>query len=342
MPATLVDPQAQPVRLDPPLLKRVTVVLNKESGTIKGLGPEKVGERLTALLKGAGVEVDLHCVPGQEIDGALQTALTGDADAVIIGGGDGTVAAAAGMFSGSEKPLGILPLGTFNLAARDVGMPLDWEKAIVALLDAPVAEMDMLDVGGNPALCVLVMGFYPALQMGKPEYHGNWLVKAWRSAAMAMRSAATFPPLDLVITSGGKRLRHRSRIALLANNDYEDLFGFIPRRKSLDAGYFTLYISTHRTRLGMVKSFLAWTLGRWKQDRELTVVQATEIEIQVPRQRKLPVMRDGEIEKVPMPLRVTLKPKALKVLAPRLLQEAAALEKKNADTDARPSGEEGG
>lgn len=307
-----------------PRWKRVAVILNRESGTIAGLGPDKVGERLQSLMTEAGTALDLHCVPGAEIESALKTALKSDAEAVIVGGGDGTVAAAAGIFSGSEKPLGILPLGTFNLAARDVGMPLDWEKAAAALLEAPVADMDLLDVGGKPALCVLVLGFYPALQMGQPEYHGSWLVKSWRTARTALRSAASFPPLQLVLTKDGKQTVHRSRIALLANNDYEELFGLIPRRKSLDAGYFTLYVSTHRTRLGMLKSFLAWTVGRWKQDRELTVLQATDIEIQVPRRRRLPVMRDGEIEKTQIPLRVTLLPKALRVLAPRKLEKAAA------------------
>lgn len=325
MPAILEAPPLQATANDAqavsPRWKRVAVILNRESGTIAGLGPEKVGDRIKSLMEEAGIEMDLHCVPGSEIESALKEALHGTAEVVMVGGGDGTVAAAAGIFSGSTKPLGILPLGTFNLAARDVGMPLDWEKAAAALLDAPVAEMDLLDVGGNPALCVLVLGFYPALQMGQPEYHGSWLLKAWKTARTALRSAASFPPLQLVVTKDGKQTVHHSRIALLANNDYEELFGLIPRRKTLDGGYFTLYISTHRTRLGMIKSFLAWTIGRWKQDRELTVLKATDIEIQVPRRRRLPLMRDGEIEKTSMPLRVQLLPKALRVLAPRKLQD---------------------
>ena len=70
-------------------------------------------------------------------------------DAVIVGGGDGTVAAAATIFAGQDKPLGILPLGTFNLAARDVGMPLDWQEAAKLLVTAPVRRNGFAGCGGK-------------------------------------------------------------------------------------------------------------------------------------------------------------------------------------------------
>ena len=255
---------------------------------------------------------------GAEIEATLRQALNGDADAVIVGGGDGTVASAATIFAGQEKPLGILPLGTFNLAARDMGMSLDWEEAARQLVTAPVAEVDLLDVAGKLFLCVVVLGFYPALVMGQPEYHGNWMVKSVRTVLGAVRSVTTFPPLNLSLDDGGATHSHRTRMALLANNDYEDIFGIIPTRGSLDAGYFTVYISKHRTRFGMAKSVLSWVLGRWKQDREIISLRATSMEINVKRKRRLAVMMDGEVEKIDLPFRVTLRPKALRVIAPRI------------------------
>jgi diacylglycerol kinase family enzyme len=169
------------------------------------------------------------------------------------------------------------------------------KEAAAALVTAPEAEMDLLDVAGELYLCVVVMGFYPALAMAKPEYHGSWIVKALRTCWSAFSSVATFPPLYLCLQEGDRVERHRTRIALLANNDYEDLFGIIPRRRSLDAGYFTVYVSTHTSQLGLMRSFLAWVMGRWKQDRELKLMQATDLEIRVTRKRRVPVMMDGEI-----------------------------------------------
>ncbi len=304
--------------------KSLCVVLNRESGTISKLGPDHVEARLREVFSELGCEVEIHNVPGKEIPAALQSAREGTADAVIVGGGDGTVAAAATVLAGGEKPLGILPLGTFNLAARDVGMPLEWEKAAELLVTAPIGEMDLMDVGGQLFLCVVVLGFYPSLVLGQPEYHGSWIVKTFRTLVKTLGSAATFPPLQLRLDDGTAVHHHRTRMAVIANNDYEDLFGIIPKRRSLDGGYFTIYISKHTSQWGMIKSALTWILGRWKEDREITVLHATELEIEVKRKRRVAVMKDGELEKMTLPIRVKLIPKALRVIAPRLAENLSS------------------
>jgi diacylglycerol kinase family enzyme len=102
------------------------------------------------------------------------------------------------------------------------------------------------------------------------------------------------------------------------------MFGIIPTRSGLDAGYLTVYISKHRTRLGMARSVIAWLLGRWKQDREIISLRTTELEIDVKRKRRIPVMMDGEVKKIALPFKVILRPKALRVIAPRLARETQA------------------
>ena len=300
--------------------RHLSIVLNRDSGTILKLGPDLVEQGLREIFEGLGCGVEIKNVPGKEVQAALEAARDGKADAVLVGGGDGTVATAATILADQEKPLGILPLGTFNLAARDVGMPLDWQEAARLLVTAPAGQMDLMDVGGKRYLCVVVLGFYPSLVLGQPEYHGSWIVKTFRTLLAALRSAATFPPLHLHLNSGETVHVHRSRMALLANNDYEDIFGLIPKRRSLDAGYFTVYISKHTSQWGMIKSVLTWILGKWKQDREITIIRATDLEIDVKRKRRIAVMMDGELEKMVLPIRVKLVPKALWVIAPRLAE----------------------
>lgn len=314
----MIPPSSAP---SPTAFSRVVVVLNREAGTIARIGPEVIAEKLEAIFAGEGIAAEVKLVTGDEVESALQDARDGAAEAVIVGGGDGTVAAAATVLAGQSKPLGILPLGTFNLAARDAGMPLDWEEAARALIHAPVSPADLLDFDGRMFCCVMVLGFYPALALGRTDYSGNWMVRAWRSAVGVFRNAATFPPLDLRLTVDGRETRSRTSMAVLVNNDFEDLFGLIPRRRSLNAGFFTVYLSKHRTRWGLFLTFISWLFGRWKQDREMTALHATELTITVNRRRTLPVMRDGELTKLPIPFTVKLRPNALQLLAPRLLTE---------------------
>lgn len=304
--------------MEPRSRGKLTVILNRESGTIMKLGPDLVAEGLGEIFEELGCHAEIRQLAGNEIQAALEAARDGISDAVIVGGGDGTVASAATVFAGHDKPLGILPLGTFNLAARDIGMPLDWKEAARLLVDAPETEMDLLDVNGKLYLCLVVLGFYPAQVMGRPEYHGSWIIKSLRTMFSSLRSAATFPPLDLRLSDGGIIHQHHTRMTLVANNDYEDMFGIIPKRKSLDAGYFTVYILKHQSRFGLLKSCLTWLLGRWKQDKEIATLHATELEIDVKRKRRVAIMMDGEVEKIKVPFSIKLKPKALRVIAPRL------------------------
>ncbi len=315
-------PSSESAALQPQ--RHFVVVLNEESGTVVRLGKEAITETLTRVMEEAGIRLTLRAVKGKEIPKTLEEAADSDADAILLGGGDGTVASAATLLAGKNKTLGILPLGTFNLAARDVGMPLDLEEAAKALTTAPVQEMDAMELNGNLYLCLVVLGFYPALMLAQPEYHGWWMIKALRTLRDSLKHAATFPALDLTLVKDGKATRCKTRVALIANNDYEDVFGVIPQRASLDAGYFTAHLSTHRTRFGMFRSLLAWVIGRWKEDKEVMRLHATELEIHARRKRRLPVMMDGEIEHLELPLKITLRPKVLKVLAPRALEEKEA------------------
>ena len=81
--------------MNPPPRKHLSIILNRESGTILKLGPDLVEAGLREIFGELGCEVEISNVPGKEIQAALEAARDGKAEAVIVGGGDGTVASAA-------------------------------------------------------------------------------------------------------------------------------------------------------------------------------------------------------------------------------------------------------
>src|SRR5689334_18968110 len=103
---------------------RVAALLNAAAGTV-AVPAALVREALTA----AGLDAEVRAVPGERLAEAARAAADSGVDAVVAGGGDGTVSAVAGALADRGTPLGVLPLGTLNHFARDLAIPLNLSAA---------------------------------------------------------------------------------------------------------------------------------------------------------------------------------------------------------------------
>src|SRR5207248_6027529 len=82
---------------------------------------------------------------------------------VIVGGGDGTVAAAAAALAATETLLGILPLGTLNHFARDLGLPLNINEAVRLIASGPERRVDVAEMNGRIFINNSAIGLYPLM-----------------------------------------------------------------------------------------------------------------------------------------------------------------------------------
>ena len=73
-------------------------------------------------------------MPGDGLEAAIRSAAETSPTTVVVAGGDGSLGTAAGVLAGGDVPLGILPLGTFNHFAKDLGIPLELEAAAAVAL----------------------------------------------------------------------------------------------------------------------------------------------------------------------------------------------------------------
>ena len=90
------------------------VLLNQSAGSVLGENLDEVLARVRENFSKHGMLADVRMLSGAEASEAAQQAIAGGVDGVVAGGGDGTVSCLAGVLAGTDVPLGVLPLGTFN------------------------------------------------------------------------------------------------------------------------------------------------------------------------------------------------------------------------------------
>src|SRR3954471_16148885 len=128
---------------------RVIVLLNHHSGAAKAVnGSPDRRDLAQRALETAGVEADVRGGDGPRLLEVARAAMREPADAIVAAGGDGTVNAVASALAGAGKPMGVLPMGTLNHFAKDLGLPLDIDQAAAVIARGQVRAVDVAEVNG--------------------------------------------------------------------------------------------------------------------------------------------------------------------------------------------------
>jgi diacylglycerol kinase family enzyme len=293
------------------------IVINSKSGAgiFQDTGQQ---ERLREVFTKRGHQVDLWVVEPEKLEATLKEKAESAAEVLIVGGGDGTITTAARLLHGSGKTLGVLPLGTFNLEARDLKLPLDPFEAAEKLIDSEATPIDLLKVNDEYCMCATVIGFYPALAKARESFHGrSWWMKSLRIVREIATVAVATPALDLAITVEGKSYLRRTRLTAFSPGSYEESVGLIPARNDLSSGKLTAYVSEHLTRGQMLLAAFRFLAGKLLDTEKMTKIESSDIIINVRRRKSILAMIDGEILRISLPCRLEILPLALKVLRPK-------------------------
>ncbi|HKG09155.1 MAG TPA: diacylglycerol kinase family protein [Gaiellaceae bacterium] len=235
-----------------------------------------------------GIEVRLLA----EDDDAVELARKADADALGMAGGDGSLAPVAAVAIERELPFVVVPFGTRNHFARDVGLDRDDPvRALDAFLKARERHVDVGRVNGDLFLNNVSLGLYADLVHRRESHRrrGEALARL-RALVLLARDRST-----LGITVDGQPVE--THVALIANNDYQlDLFS-LGERQGLDGGRLHLHIAH-----GLLP-------GSWQERAgDRFVIDSIR--------GRLHAARDGEPAELDTPLEFTIEPRALRVLLP--------------------------
>jgi diacylglycerol kinase family enzyme len=298
-------------------MKPVSVIVNAGAGT--GHDDERAAE-LRRKLADAGLDAELTLAAGgEELIAAARRACEGGARLVVAGGGDGSVNAVASQVVEAARPdvkFGVLPMGTLNHFAKDLGIPLELGAAIANLASGVPMRVDVGEVNGRIFLNNSSLGLYPDIVRDREKQQrrlgrGKWPAALWASLAALRR----YPFLSIRLEVEGTRLARRTPFVFIGNNAYTMQGLAIGVRERLDAGVLSLYVAQHPTRFGLLRFALDALRARLGEERDFDVLQAGGFEIGTHRAR-LRVATDGEVTVMAPPLRYRSRPGALEVLVP--------------------------
>lgn len=237
----------------------------------------------------------------------LSEAVKGGADLLGIAGGDGTLGLAAGVAADKEVPLLVIPAGTRNHFALDLGLDLAWPgDALNALNDGVEVAVDLGIAGTRSFVNTVSFGAYAEV-VERPDYRENKL-----SVALEMLP-------DVLADRGQPQFTVRTDsvtvsdpiAALISNNPYSvRKVAGAGHRPRLDSGTLGLLCVERAPRGGPA------TLAR-ERSLHTPATVATADQIVVTGQHPIPVALDGETAQTQLPMHCRLRPRALRVRIPR-------------------------
>jgi len=297
--------------------QRFLAVLNRDGGTLRGLDCDALGSRIEAAFAARGKSANVEISDGGSLRARLEHAFaSGEVDAVIAGGGDGTVSSAGALAWRTGKPFGVIPAGTMNLFARSLGMPLALDAAIEALAGGEVAALDVASANGRPFLHQFSVGLHPRLIRVREEKVYNSRLGKMAASLMAIAGAVRNPPVfpvEVAVDGTPARRMERATSVIVSNNGY----GNAPYAERLDGGELHLYLTHRRAIEGGMRFLVDVLLGSWRNNPHVEDEAARGVTLRFPRLASTAQASiDGELTKLEAEVELLIHPGELPTIVP--------------------------
>lgn len=296
---------------------KIHTILNREGGTLKTTDLDRFGALIKAEFRLHGHAIEVECVRGSEIVDAIKRAADrDDLDVLLIGGGDGTVSAAATALMDHSIALAILPAGTMNLFARTLQIPMAIDAAVVALAGGTITEVDIATVNGEPFVHQFAVGMHARMVRMRDRYaYGSRMGKMVASTRAILAALGNLPEVEVEIDIDGEVRRLRTPALAISNNIYGE--GHLPYADDPRGGSLGVYICETRDRGAMTRLTVDILLGKWRQNPALRTYAARRVIVDYRgSKRRDRAVRDGELRDLAQSSEIVMHPKALRVLVP--------------------------
>ena len=295
-------------------VSHIEVIINAGSGVEDSTAN---CQQITDFFDAHGIKANVHLASsGDELLEIARRAAQSDAQIIVAGGGDGTISTVASLLVGTNKMLGVLPLGTLNHFAKDLRIPLDLEEAIRTLAHGYSIKIDVGMVNDRVFINNSSLGLYPEIVRHREKHQRRGLSKWTAFFYATLTVLRRFPLLSVRLLVEGQEFTHRTPFVFVGNNEYKMNLFEMGTRASLTDGQLSLYFAPLTRRWHLFRFTLRAILGRLADEADFTALPASEVWVDTRHRRRLRVATDGEITLMDAPLHYVVRPGALRVIVP--------------------------
>jgi YegS/Rv2252/BmrU family lipid kinase len=290
----------------------VSVLINERSGLT---AKPDAGSEIQALFARHGAKIRLERVrdPGDIAARARQAASRGDL--LVAAGGDGTVNSVAGVAVETDTTLGVLPMGTLNHFAKDLGIPLELEPAVISIVAGHVRHIDVGEVNGRVFVNNSSVGLYPRMVWEREGEERRGRTK-WTAFMIAtLRTWWNYRTVAAHLEVDGKAAIVRTPFIFVGNNEYKPESFRLAGRAALDRGHLSIFVAPESGRFEILALPLRALVNRLHDTSPFSGFKADTFSVDVGHHR-VNVACDGEIALMRAPLVYRIRPRALRVVVP--------------------------
>jgi diacylglycerol kinase family enzyme len=290
------------------------VLLNRDGGAVAA--DPCIVDKVADAFKAIGLDVEIELIGGGDCAVRCRAISERGDELLVVGGGDGTISAAASVLAGTDTLLGILPLGTLNHFARDLGLPTEIEEAVELIARRIERRVDIAEMNERIFINNSAIGLYPLMVLDR-DLQRRRLGRSKRFAMIvaSVRTLARFNHQRLTLTINDEKERVDTPLLFVGNNDYRIDIGAPGRRESIHDGTLSVFVMRKKTRRGLVAASVRALLNRAREDDMVKIEGVERLRVSSKRSA-LPVSLDGEVVRAAPPLDYKIRKKALRVIAP--------------------------
>lgn len=215
-----------------------------------------------------------------------------DVEAVVVGGGDGSIRSVLDEVMDRGIPLGIIPLGTANNLARNLGLPLDVDEACRVLADWHLHRIDVASVNEKTFLNVAGLGLSTAINKGLPDdLKRRWGVLSY--VIYCFKVLNRIRRFSAEVDCDGQMIRVRAIQITVCNGRHYGAGLIIHEDAAIDDARLDLCSAETHTLWQTLRMLPALRKGKYGTERHLRFMRGQRIVVRT--RRSMAVDADGEL-----------------------------------------------